>query len=478
MRTISWAVILLLTGLVGPAFADARCVQQGLSDLGFDPGPVDGVIGRRTTEAVALFAVNSGLGGPALSNETADEWCKTIGAFAKLPDAKDISHLDLILEPQGILSDSKQSKLWNAYATSSQCLEDQIYHLAPTHPVSVRMQTADAFGATAWQSPFPPLPGDEPRVCRARVATPTIPAAIPVVNLNEAYGERQDNVEEAAVWFSRNAAAYRFFGDAKYARMIRQGLMEWAQADSLGEGINVSWGTQPIDYQMMATILSLLSAASTVASEITADERATIGPWLNELVRNVGDSEWGQRQDNKQYMRNYTLLLWGLMTRDDSLIQNAIFEYKLAIHDMRPDGSWPVDSQRGGMGLHYGSNATSQLVLTALALKNSRGIDLFSYEVEGRSVHNAVDWIVSSIKSPGEVNSIYAIPCPDSGDRFGSIERPSMYYAEAGGYLLAYAQAFPDRESSKFIADYYSWQGAIEQDANGGIPACYFARPS
>jgi peptidoglycan hydrolase-like protein with peptidoglycan-binding domain len=36
-------------------------VQQRLRRLGFDPGPIDGVVGRRTTRAVSAFQAHHGL---------------------------------------------------------------------------------------------------------------------------------------------------------------------------------------------------------------------------------------------------------------------------------------------------------------------------------------------------------------------------------------------------------------------------------
>ena len=46
------------------------------------------------------------------------------------------------------------------------------------------------------------------------------------------------------------------------------------------------------------------------------------------------------------------------------------------------------------------------------------GIDLFSYNVDGRSLHNGADFVIKSIKEPSKINSIYAISCPDGGDRW------------------------------------------------------------
>lgn len=54
----------------------AACVQKGLNQLGFDAGPVDGQMGRRTFAAALAFAgAQDGELYPELSNATALVWC-------------------------------------------------------------------------------------------------------------------------------------------------------------------------------------------------------------------------------------------------------------------------------------------------------------------------------------------------------------------------------------------------------------------
>ena len=245
---------------------------------------------------------------------------------------------------------------------------------------------------------------------------------------------------------------------------------------SLGKGIHVSWGHKPVDYQMMANILAVLSATAVVAPDFSADDRAIVGPWLNDLVKQAGASFWEDREDNKSFMRTYIAMLWGLVVGDNRPVQDAILEYKLAVHYMRPDGSWPIDSQREQRGLHYNSASTSHLVTIATALQAARGIDLFSYAVDGRSVATAVDFVVASIKDPGTMNKKYAIACPDGGHlNDAGIDHPDLNQYDEAGYLIAYAERFPDRDSSKFILDHYKSQMSIWSEKNGGAPQCLFA---
>lgn len=60
--------------------SDVLCVQETLYKLGFEPGPSDGLFGRRTLEAAQSYKSNFGAAHlPALSNETASQWCAFFG---------------------------------------------------------------------------------------------------------------------------------------------------------------------------------------------------------------------------------------------------------------------------------------------------------------------------------------------------------------------------------------------------------------
>ena len=59
------------------ALADVSCVQQELTRIGFDPGPIDGALGRKTLTAAASFQRAA----PYLvdlSVDTSDIWCAAL----------------------------------------------------------------------------------------------------------------------------------------------------------------------------------------------------------------------------------------------------------------------------------------------------------------------------------------------------------------------------------------------------------------
>ncbi|WHZ35604.1 peptidoglycan-binding protein [Sagittula sp. MA-2] len=90
MRFVA-AILFLLCGLSGPVLAgDAHvaCVQNQLSALGQDPGPVDGQSGPRTKAAVAALVAESAPEAreaygrlPEFSRRAAVGWCREIGRF-------------------------------------------------------------------------------------------------------------------------------------------------------------------------------------------------------------------------------------------------------------------------------------------------------------------------------------------------------------------------------------------------------------
>ena len=208
---------------------------------------------------------------------------------------------------------------------------------------------------------------------------------------------------------------------------------------------------------MMVLISSILTTTAVISESLDSKERQVLGPWLNNLIKNVANSTWKDRQNNKAYQKSYITLIWGLMVNDLNAVQNSINVVKLAVHDMRPDGSFPIDTQRSGMGISYNNNKSyGYLLMMASTLKDKTGVDLFSYNVDGRSLHNGADFVIKSIKEPSKINSIYAISCPDGGDRWGTVEKPSTYFIKLATELMVYTKQFPEYKNSTYIMEKYA----------------------
>ncbi|WP_150526513.1 alginate lyase family protein [Roseibium sediminis] len=479
MYRICLALFALSISIPTSSFADVVCVQAQLTRLGLEPGPVDGLLGAKTKLAAAAFAQKSEMDVPPLSKVNSTLWCNELTAYLTAHGAWTLNRIDLKTPPRHTLSEAQTKDLWKAYKSARQCFNHPVFGKRPNFAVKIPTNKAAQFGM--WQSPFTDIRGNS--ACNGQRPDFNFPPKpIPVVKLDEAYGNRHVQVDVATQWFQRASTFVRLSRDPVATRLLKNSLLEWAKANSLGRGIRVNWGNRPVDYQMMTAISALVSATAEVAPSLTPKERSLIGPWLGKLVSQAAQSHWKDRQDNKAYLRTYIGLLWALMTGDRKAVDEAVEVYKLAVHDMRPDGSFPIDSQRSGMGLHYGSFSTASLVMAAAALQQATGEDLFSYQVDGRSGHDAVNFIVQGIKFPAETNKIYAIGCKEGGDRFGSPGDPSLHFIKDNldSYLLVYAQMYPDREVSEWILanKRRGLHTAIMFDNVGGAPACQYAQTS
>lgn len=80
MKTSLAASLAMVAALVMAPSAQAsiECVQDSLDVLGYNPGPVDGVPGSRTTAAARNFATDYRLKLPGLSRGTSAEWCTAL----------------------------------------------------------------------------------------------------------------------------------------------------------------------------------------------------------------------------------------------------------------------------------------------------------------------------------------------------------------------------------------------------------------
>jgi len=108
------------------------------------------------------------------------------------------------------------------------------------------------------------------------------------------------------------------------------------------------------------------------------------------------------------------------------------------------------------MGIDYNNKSYGYLLMMASILKDKAGVDLFSYNVDGRSLHNGADFVIKSIKEASKINSIYAISCPDGGDKFGTVEKPSTYFIKVATNMMVYAKQFPEYKNSTYIMEKYA----------------------
>ena len=373
--------------------------------------------------------------------------------FSKVSYAKNINtyeDLDLTSKPKKVLSKSKTKALWNVHKKAKECFEHPTY--GEGFGYKLKKHKEDYFIKNEWITPFYKLSDED----KHKISLSRAPKPLEKIKLDESYGEEVAEANFAMKYFQEAAYVGRAGNKEENIDKIKTSLLDWAKKDALRKGINVSWGKKPVDWQMMVLINSILTTTAVIADKFDAEERKILGSWLNNLVKKVAKSRWKDRQDNKAYLTSYITMIWGLMVNDLKAVQHSIDVVKLAVNDMRPDGSFPIDTQRSGMGLKYNADSYGYLLMMASLLKDATGRDLFNYNVDNRSLHNGADFVIKGIMDPSKTNQIYAISCPDGGDRWGSIEKPSKSFIKSSTYLIVYTSKFPDYKNSDVIMKKYN----------------------
>ena len=72
-------------------------------------------------------------------------------------------------------------------------------------------------------------------------------------------------------------------------------LMHWAQSDALSKNIQASYGSRPVEYEVLVMISRIVETVAALGPAIQEDERNVIGPWLHGLVKKAEKSKWLSR---------------------------------------------------------------------------------------------------------------------------------------------------------------------------------------
>lgn len=195
------------------------------------------------------------------------------------------------------------------------------------------------------------------------------------------------------------------------------------------------------------------------APEATPAQRRRIEAWLGRLAAAARARLEGQRpeavsaRNNHAYLAAGAVMAWGALAGDDGAFALGLSTFRRALEQMRPDGSLPLETARGARALWYQRQAIASLVAIA-ELAAQQGFDLWGLEIEGRSLHAAVRFLLEAIDDPARVLPYAAenrSPGPTSDWR-----RQDLSFLEPRGHgrhymawVEAYRARFPDRPETR-----------------------------
>ncbi|AWB47896.1 hypothetical protein HYN69_04660 [Gemmobacter aquarius] len=162
----------------------------------------------------------------------------------------------------------------------------------------------------------------------------------------------------------------------------------------------IKWPPQndpPVFYEMLVLMPYTVAYAHS-RSFMDDDQKSRVEKWIRSRIKLLSKGE-EKRTNNRAYHFGAVLAAYGYASGDESYTKRALAVYKNAIKKQRDDGSLKEDSERGGSALHYTNQAIGNLVAMAEILQSS-GIDAYGYEVNGKSLHTAVKFLLDARRDP------------------------------------------------------------------------------
>uniref|UniRef100_UPI0006518F8B alginate lyase family protein n=1 Tax=Halomonas sp. PR-M31 TaxID=1471202 RepID=UPI0006518F8B len=152
----------------------------------------------------------------------------------------------------------------------------------------------------------------------------------------------------------------------------------------------------------------------------------------------------------------------GVLTEDDELFRFGVSAFYSALHDLTPEGGLPLELSRGRRATHYQNYALLYLV-TNMQIVSRQGYDVFSLEVNGHDIHNAVDYAMEIIDDPTKLGD-YA-----PQEQYRGFLEDAQYFSWADIYL----SHRDDEVLEEFVRPYRP----LENRSAGGYITLYFMDP-
>lgn len=286
----------------------------------------------------------------------------------------------------------------------------------------------------------------------------------------------------------RAAAAAFGTDDAKARRALIRLLRRWAKAGAL----TVFDPAQESNfYTVERTLLPVIVAWSLVRDhpDVPAEDGALISTWIDRLIvarvrpnqKPLGDP---MAVNNHTYLSASVDMAWGALRGEPTAFRRGIEVYRLAIAQMRDDGSLPRETERGARALWYQRHAIASLIAIA-EMAAVQGVDLYGYRVEGRDLHRAVAFLLAAVEDQTAVwPYAEADVNPGPSSNWMVQDMGFMRRRGHGRHYMAWAEPymrrFPERAEAQELARLLrTWDPAprpMVDDYSGGDTTCFYAR--
>ncbi len=262
------------------------------------------------------------------------------------------------------------------------------------------------------------------------------------------------------------AGSFLASDDKYYAECLVKFLDHWARSDALMEFYYAS--TQP---QAWFSTESMIFAAglaySIVRPELDGfeEERERVEDWLNRLAHRhmaIPGGKGNSCCNNHFYRRALYGSIIGVLTEDNELFRFGVSAIYSALHDMTEQGALPLEIERGRRATHYQNYATLYLI-TNMQVIARQGYDIYNLEIDGKTIHDAVDFIMSILEDPEKLGEMAP------REQYTGFLKDDQYFS----WMEIYQHHFHDPRIAEFIK---TVRPTYNRSA-GGYTTMYFMDP-
>ncbi len=196
----------------------------------------------------------------------------------------------------------------------------------------------------------------------------------------------QDELQRFGDLLAKNGSEYLATGSLTPARLINKNLSAWARANAVAASSeqNLMRILQPI-----ALFWPSLEREAALPSE----DRNVIAAWLRPAYQTAANSM--SLPDRRGTQAAAIRIMDAIQRRDDLAFAQSVERYWISIHQLRADGSMPLEAQRGPCSLSSTNQAISNLVSIAESAA-AQGYDLYSLSSNGRSLTTAIEFFLDA----------------------------------------------------------------------------------
>ncbi|RCV91907.1 alginate lyase family protein [Billgrantia montanilacus] len=231
------------------------------------------------------------------------------------------------------------------------------------------------------------------------------------------------------------AGAFTASGDSYYAECLVSFLAHWADAQAL-----TTFRYDPNDPQAWFASESMLFAAAMAYSTVRPfiegmdEEREEVESWLQGLAMQHSAIP-GQPEEsccnNHFYRRALYASMIGVLTENDDLFRFGVSAIYSALHDMTEEGALPHEVSRGRRATHYQNYALLYLV-TNMEVIARQGYDIFDLEIEGSTIHKAIDYFFTILDDPAALGDYAPL------EQYTGFTKDPQYFTWLEIYLTRY----------------------------------------